>query len=208
MANVNLPEASVDLIAPGTARMAKPWYQMMAAIANAQNAVSNATGTANTMPGNFTGAEAADARHTKAEIKSWLALVPGDVSGLATVASSGDVADLTGAITWREGVSGIIELPDVKTYNVVCAIPFDCTIKTFSRQTAAGSCTLRVNNNGVNVGSLGNGAAITANTTLITTTATSNQAVSAGDYLLLNIVTVSSCEGLSFVINVERSLAL
>ena len=52
------------------------------------------------------------------------------------------------------------------------------------------------------------GAAITANTTLITTTATSNQAVSAGDYLLLDIVTVSSCEGLSFVINVERSLAL
>lgn len=208
MATVNLPEASVDLIAPGTGRMSKPWYQMMAALATGQNAIANAMGTANTMPGNFTGASAADVRHTKAEIKSWLALVPGDVTGLAPVASSGDVADLTGTLTWREGISGIIELPDVKTYKIVCAIPFDCTIKTFSRQTAAGSCTLRVNNNGVNVGSLGNGAAITANTTLVTTTATSSQAMTAGDYLIIDVVTVSSCEGLSFVVNVERSLSV
>lgn len=82
---VNIPEWSVPLIRTKDGQglqMEKPWYQLFSGIVGSANGLLNATGDAGTMPGNFTGAAAADARHTNTAVKTWLAISASNVSGL------------------------------------------------------------------------------------------------------------------------------
>lgn len=79
-----LPKASTPLV-QSNGLMTPEWYRLFQVAfgdVNALTALSGADTDASTMPGNVTGLPAPDVRLTAAQIKTFLAIAPGDVAGL------------------------------------------------------------------------------------------------------------------------------
>ena len=202
MANVNLPEASVPVIAPGSGLMTKPWYQLLSGMATGQNAIANATGSANTMPGNNTGASAPDTRLTPSQIKALLSIAYTDVSGLAAVAHSGTYASLTGTWSFVDSISGVIEFPDNKDYIIGLSMPFAFTANTMTTIATGGTCTLVTKKNTTAITGLSNAVS----TSQVTSTATAGNVFAVGDDVRLTISSNSACVNLAFCLKFTRTL--
>jgi len=190
-------------VTSGQVQISDKWYRALALLFN--SATGNYAGSAGTMPGNFTADPGSDERHSNTEVKSWLDIDASDVGGLADVATSGSIDDVSGTITFRDAISGVIEYPSVKTYHVCLRIPFACTIIGMSYRTSTGSANVTVKNNGTNVGGL---TSLTANSSGAWASATSSASVSLGSYIAITVNSLSSGENFAFAIEIERSITL
>lgn len=202
---VNIPEPSVPIVRTKDGQpvlMEKPWYQLFAGLISGTNGLINATGLAGTMPGNFTGAAAADARHNKTAVKSWLAVSAGDVSGLSAVATAGTYASLTGTWSFVDFLSGFILVPANQDYVVGLNMPFGFTVNSMTTISSGGSCTLVTKKNTTAVTGLSN----SVTTSQQTTTATAGNSFVPGDDVRLTISANASCVNLAFLLKYTRTL--
>lgn len=202
---VNIPEWSVPLIRTKDGQglqMEKPWYQLFSGIVGSANGLLNATGAAGTMPGNFTGAAAADARHTNTAVKTWLAISASNVSGLAAVATAGTYASLTGTWSFVDSLSGLIEFPDNQDYIVGLSMPFAFTVNTMTTISASGTCTLVTKKNTTAITGLSN----SVSTSQSVTTATAGNVFAVGDDVRLTVSSNASCERMAFCLKFTRTL--
>ena len=201
----NLPEPSVPIVRTKDGQpvlMEKPWYQLFAGLISGTNGLLNATGSAGTMPGNFTAAAAADARHNKTAVKSWLAVGASDVSGLAAVATAGTYASLTGTWSFVDSLSGLIEFPDNQDYIVGLNMPFAFTVNTMTTISASGTCTLVTKKNTTAITGLSN----SVSTSQSVTTATAGNVFAVGDDVRLTVSSNASCERMAFCMKFTRTL--
>lgn len=202
---VNIPEPSVPIVRTKDGQailMEKPWYQLFAGMVNGTNGLLNATGSAQTMPGNFTAGETADARHGNTDVKAWLALAASDVSGLAAVATAGDYASLTGTWSFVDSLSGFILVPANQDYIVGLNMPFGFTAVDMTTICTGGTCTLVTKKNTTAITGLSN----SVSTSQATSTATAGNVFSVGDDVRLTISSNSSCVNLAFCLKFTRTL--
>ena len=201
----NLPEPSVPIVRTKDGQpvlMEKPWYQLFAGLISGTNGLLNDKGSAGTMPGNFTAAAAADARHNKTAVKSWLAVGASDVSGLAAVATAGTYASLTGTWSFVDSLSGLIEFPDNQDYIVGLNMPFAFTVNTMTTISASGTCTLVTKKNTTAITGLSN----SVSTSQSVTTATAGNVFAVGDDVRLTVSSNASCERMAFCMKFTRTL--
>jgi hypothetical protein len=176
--------------------MAPEWYRLFQSAFGEVTTLTGATGTANTMPGNNTGSAAADVRLTAAQIKTFLGIASGDVSGLGDFATADSFSHV-------EAISGVIDFPDAKDYRIAINMPFAFTMNTTTTRTTAGTATVVTKKNTTAVTGLSN----SASTSEVTTTATAGNTFVAGDDVVLTVSSVSStCEGLAFTIKITRTV--
>ncbi len=172
------------------------WYRTLQAAFGEVTTLTGATGTANTMPGNNTGSAAADVRLTAAQIKTFLGIASGDVSGLGDFATADSFSHV-------EAISGVIDFPEAKDYRIAINMPFAFTMNTTTTRTTAGTATVVTKKNTTAVTGLSN----SASTSEVTTTATAGNTFVAGDDVVLTVSSVSStCEGLAFTIKITRTV--
>lgn len=201
----NLPEPSVPIVRTKDGQpvlMEKPWYQLFAGLISGTNGLLNATGSAGTMPGNFTAAAAADARHNKTAVKSWLAVGASDVSGLAAVATAGTYASLTGTWSFVDSLSGFILVPANQDYIIGLSMPFAFTANTMTTIATGGTCTLVTKKNTTAITGLSNAVS----TSQVTSTATAGNVFAVGDDVRLTISSNSACVNLAFCLKFTRTL--
>lgn len=194
-----LPKASTPLVrGPQGALLMEPeWYRLFQLIVGDTNGLLDATGTANTMPGNITGSAAADTRLTATQIKAFLAIANTDVSGLGDFATA-DSFDHVDAIC------GVIDYPEAKDYIVGLNMPFAFTVNTMTTRLTAGTCTVAAKKNTTAITGISSHSATTSE---VTSTATAGNSFAAGDDVRLTVSSVSStCEGLAFTIKITRTV--
>lgn len=190
-----LPKASTPLV-QANGLMAPEWYRLFQLAFGEVTTLTGATGTANTMPGNNTGSAAADVRLTAAQIKTFLGIASGDVSGLGDFATADSFSHV-------EAISGVIDFPEAKDYRIAINMPFAFTMNTTTTRTTAGTATVVTKKNTTAVTGLSN----SASTSEVTTTATAGNTFVAGDDVVLTVSSVSStCEGLAFTIKITRTV--
>lgn len=123
-------------------------------------------------------------------------LVYRDASGAfvleAKPAGSGDGVDF---------ISGLIESPTDKDYNLVINLPFGGTINSSTTICTSGTATARLYIGGVPVGTTTNSVSSAEQTR----THTSANTFSAGDDIILVITSTSSCVDMAFTVKYTRS---
>lgn len=196
-----LPKASTPLVQVN-GLMAPEWYRLFQSAFGEVTDLTGAQGTANTMPGNNTGAAAADIRLTPTQIKALLAIAAGDVSGLASVATAGTYASLTGTWTLTDSLCGVIETAANKSYIIGLKMPFAGTIIDLTTQSTSGTCTMTATVDGGAVVGISNAVS----TSEVTSTATSNNGFSVGQNIALVITSNSAALNVAFNMKITRTL--
>ncbi len=100
-----------------------------------------------------------------------------------------------------DGISGQIELPAAKTYNLVLAAKVAFTINELTIQTSTGTCTAAVKINGTNVTGL---SAVSVTSTPGTTSGTAANTVAAGDAVTLVLSSLSAALDVSFTLKYTK----
>ena len=198
---VDIPEFAVPLTNKD-GRIEKSWYQALATLFKAAATLTNATGSAGTMPGNYTAAAAPDTRKTNTAVKSWLAIAASDVSGLAAIATTPTYANLTGTWTFTDAQSLIISVPANGDLSPGVIMPWAGTLTKLYGQSASGTCTLTLKKNGTAVTGISNAIS----TTQTNSTATAGNVFALGDLLTPNIASNSACTNLSMTAIFTRTL--
>lgn len=178
--------------------MEPEWYRLFQLIVGDTNGLLDATGTANTMPGNITGAAAADTRLTATQVKTFLAIASGDVSGLGSFATASSFSHV-------DAICGVIDYPEAKDYIIGLNMPFAFTVNSMTTKLTAGTCTVAAKKNTTAITGIGSQS---ATTTEATATATAGNTFAAGDDVRLTISSPSAtCEGLAFTIKITRTVS-
>lgn len=106
----------------------------------------------------------------------------------------------TGPAGASDGLAGLLEGPSNKTYRVLEKSPIALTITEFTTKLAAGTCTAKLQINGVDV----TGGSISTTTAQQSTTPSAANVVAAGDTVSLVVGSVSSAADLSFTFKYTR----
>lgn len=106
----------------------------------------------------------------------------------------------TGPAGASDGLSGLLEGPSNKTYRILEKSPIAMTITEFTAKLSAGTCTAKLQINGVDVTT----GSISATTTQQSVTPSGANAVAAGDVVQLVVGSVSSAADLSFTFKYTR----
>jgi hypothetical protein len=95
------------------------------------------------------------------------------------------------------GISGTIESPKVKTYNIDVSVRSEYTVRQLAIKCGSGSCTVTLKNNGVAIDGI---ASIAVTTSLQILNASGNNTLAVGSNLSLQVVSISSATDLDFSI--------
>jgi hypothetical protein len=106
----------------------------------------------------------------------------------------------TGPSSASDALSGVLEAPSNKTYRVLEKSPTALTITEFTVKLGAGTCTAKLQINGVDV----TGGSISATTAQQSVSPSAANVVAAGDVVQLVIGSVSSTADLSFSFSYTR----
>ena len=96
-----------------------------------------------------------------------------------------------------DGISGTIEKPKAKTYNIDVSARASYSVRQIAIKLSAGTCTVAVKKNGASIGNMGS---IAVTTSLQVVTASGDNTLEIGDTLALTVSSPSSAADLDFSI--------
>lgn len=154
-----LPKASTPLV-QANGLMTPEWYRLFQLAFGEVTSLTGATGTANTMPGNNTGAAAADVRLTASDVKAFLAIAQSDVSGLVAalalktveataaeyLANTSGAKALTPAVVWA--ATPYTALTDAATVTVDMSLGFNFSVSIGGNRTLGNPSNPKVGQSG------------------------------------------------------------
>lgn len=194
-----LPKASTPLVQPNNL-MTPEWYRLFQTAFGDVTTLLDLSGadtTANTMPGNNTGAAAPDVRLTATQIKAFLAIAQSDVSGLVS-ALAGKAAL---AQTWEQ--TFLFIAPGNGDYRMVVDAKKARTITSVTTRSASGTITLTVKINTTALGGTANSISSSEQTRAHSTA----NAIALGDDLVFTFASNASCSNATITLGGTLNLA-
>lgn len=210
---VNIPVPSAPVV-DDQGRMTKPWYQALIANTQQTNTLTRGAASSVDLTADVSGVLPVPNGGTgKASVTAFQPIVGGTTTtgalqsvaagtaGLPLVSKGASAKPAYDQITVTDTHSLVIEYPQNKNYYFI-DMPYAFTVQTVATRTNTGTCTVVTKKNTTAIGGLSN----SASTTKQTKTATSGNVFAAGDDLVFEISSTSSCTDLQITVKFVRDI--